>query len=201
MTNLVNTFKLFPVPIFECQIDNHEKINDELKKYIYKIKNDDPKGTEKSNAGGWHSADFIIQNNPPIQNFISSINSLLPNIFINHMGIDPKLKNIKILNMWSVVNSKNTFNTKHNHPNCYFSAAYYVKTNEKSGHIKFFDPKEVKTMYSPPISKLNEFSTNVVRVQPGEGKLLLFPSYLHHAVEENLSNEDRIVISFNLDIK
>ena len=56
-------------------------------------------------------------------------------------------------------------------------------------------------MYSPGIGKLNEFSTNIVRIKPEEGKLLLFPSYLHHSVEENVSDEDRIVISFNLDIK
>ncbi len=104
-------------------------------------------------------------------------------------------------NTISLVNGKNTFNTKHNHPNSYFSAAYYIKTNKDSGHIKFFDPKEVKTMYSPAVSELNEFSTNIVRIKPEEGKLLLFPSYLHHSVEENISDEDRIVISFNLDIK
>jgi hypothetical protein len=52
MTNLVDTLKLFPVPVFVCQIDNHKKINYELEKYIYKIKNDDPEGTKKSNAGG-----------------------------------------------------------------------------------------------------------------------------------------------------
>ena len=34
--------------------------------------------------------------------------------------------------MWSVVNGKNTFNMKHNHPNSYFSGAYYIKTNEVS---------------------------------------------------------------------
>ena len=34
-----------------------------------------------------------------------------------------------------------------------------------------------------------------------EGKLLIFPSYIHHAVEENLSDQDRVVISFNIDIK
>ena len=194
----VKTFKIFPVPVFECQIDDYVKINKELEKYIYKLKKSDPKGTNKSNAGGWHSSDFVIQDNAPIQNFISKFNNLLPDIFINQMGVDKKLK---ILNMWSVVNGKNTFNTKHNHPNSYFSSAYYVKTNENSGHIKFFDPKEVKTMYSPGIGKLNEFSTNIVRIKPEEGKLLLFPSYLHHSVEENVSDEDRIVISFNLDIK
>ena len=56
-------------------------------------------------------------------------------------------------------------------------------------------------MHSPPIGELNELSTNIVRIKPEEGNLLLFPSYLHHSVEENLSDEDRIVISFNIDIK
>ena len=28
--NPVKTFKIFPVPIFECQIDKHEKINDPI---------------------------------------------------------------------------------------------------------------------------------------------------------------------------
>ena len=137
----IKTFKIFPVPVFECQIDNHKQINTELEEYIYELKKNDPKGVSKSNAGGWHSDDFIIKDNVPIQNFISKFNNLLPKIFINQMGVDKKLTNIKILNMWSVVNGKNTFNTKHNHPNSYFSAAYYIKTNEDSGHIKFFDPK------------------------------------------------------------
>ena len=34
-----------------------------------------------------------------------------------------------------------------------------------------------------------------------EGDLLLFPSYLPHKVSKNESDDDRIVISFNVDIK
>jgi uncharacterized protein (TIGR02466 family) len=100
--------------------------------------------------------------------------------------------------MWSIINSKNTFNVQHNHPNSLLSAAYYVKAKKNSGQIKFFDPKEMKVMYHPSISKFNEISAEVVKIEPEEGKLLLFPSYLYHAVDENLSDEDRIVISFNL---
>jgi len=40
----IKTFKIFPVPVFECQIDNHEQINTELEKYIYELKKNDPKG-------------------------------------------------------------------------------------------------------------------------------------------------------------
>ena len=37
-------------------------------------------------------------------------------------------------------------------------------------------------------------------INPAEGGLVLFPSYLDHSVNENLSNEERIVISFNLSL-
>ena len=33
-----------------------------------------------------------------------------------------------------------------------------------------------------------------------EGSLLMFPGWLEHGVTQNLSNEDRIVISFNLKL-
>ena len=33
-----------------------------------------------------------------------------------------------------------------------------------------------------------------------EGDLLIFPAYLPHSVEVNMSNEDRVIVSFNIDI-
>ena len=115
-----------------------------------------------------------------------------------HMGWKIIKEKITILEMWSVVNKKKTFNVQHSHPNSLLSAAYYVKAKKNSGSIKFFDPKEMKVMYHPPIKSYNEISAEVIKIEPEEGKLLIFPSYLNHAVEENQSDEDRIVISFNL---
>ena len=37
-------------------------------------------------------------------------------------------------------------------------------------------------------------------ITPVEGGLVLFPSYLDHSVNENYSNEERIVISFNINL-
>ena len=50
------------------------------------------------------------------------------------------------------------------------------------------------------VLNLTDLSVETLKFEPEEGKLFIFPSYLHHAVEENLSTEDRIVISFNVDI-
>ena len=55
-------------------------------------------------------------------------------------------------------------------------------------------------MYHPPIKEYNEISCEELKIEPEEGKLLLFPAYLQHSVEENLSEDERIVISFNINI-
>lgn len=196
----ISVFKIFPVPVFEFQISKYEETNEELKFYINELRKKDPKGLDISNAGGWHSPNFDIENSPVLKKFFLKIRFPMMEIFNEKMGWDCNLGQIKISNMWSVINSKNSFNIRHNHPNSYFSAAYYVKTQKNAGEIKFFDPKEVKTMFHPKIKIQNEFSSNIIKIKPEEGKLLLFPSYLHHAVEENLSNEERIVISFNINI-
>ena len=192
--------KLFPVPVFEKKLDNHEELNKELEKYIYNLKKNDPKGQIKSNSGGWHSPYFNIKNSPPLHKFISSFNDYLYKVVSDHMSWKCEPKNVNIINMWSVINQKNTFNIRHAHPNSMMSAAYYVKAKKNSGNINFFDPKEIKTMYHPPYKEYNDLSSEAVKIEPEEGKLLLFPAYLQHSVDKNLSDEDRIVISFNVDI-
>mgnify|MGYP001176265769 CR=1 FL=1 len=190
--------KLFPVPVFEKKLDNYKELNKELEKYIYDLKKKDPQGQKRSNAGGWHSPFFNMKDSDLVKKFITSFTKYLPEIMSEHMGWQINKERITILDMWSVINSKNTFNVQHSHPNSLLSAAYYVKAKENSGQIKFFDPKEMKVMYHPPIKNYNEISAEIIKIQPEEGKLLIFPSYLNHAVEENLSEDDRIVISFNL---
>ena len=44
----------------------------------------------------------------------------------------------------------------------------------------------------------NFLNAQVNGISPNEGALVLFPSFLDHSVNENESNEERIVISFNI---
>ena len=57
-------------------------------------------------------------------------------------------------------------------------------------------------MYSHPnVETPNLLNAQVNGIKPKEGALVLFPSYLDHSVNENLSNKERIVISFNIRIQ
>ena len=196
----INTHKFFSVPIFEFRLENSDVLNIDLEKYIYDLRSKNPDGIKKSNAGGWHSPNFKINENPILIRFLNQIKNCLKKIISEEFGWKYDLNKIKIDGMWSIINKKNSFNTKHNHPNCFLSSAYYVKAKNNSGCINFFDPKEQKNIRYPITEKITELSAQVTKFEPEEGTLLIFPSYLYHSVEENLSNEDRVVISFNIDI-
>ena len=63
------------------------------------------------------------------------------------------------------------------------------------------NPNIAKRHSFPEILLINELNLEVASIDINEGDLLMFPSYLPHKVGKNESDEDRIVISFNVDIK
>ena len=116
------------------------------------------------------------------------------------MGWDVVNQKVKITSMWSVINKKNASNSRHIHSNNYISAAYYVKAPKNCGNIIFYDPRSEAVFRHPIISKPNKLNTNSFSIEPKEGLLVLFPSYLNHSVDLNNSDEERVVISFNIDL-
>jgi len=194
-------YKLFPTPVFHFRVENYQELNIELENYILNLKKKDEKGQKKSNAGGWHSHNFDLTNDNMAKKFAKIFEKFYKKVIIDEMGWKYNSDRVKIEGMWSIINKKGSFNIQHNHPNAYLSSAYYVKHPEKSGSIKFFDPREQKSIRYPKIKKYGELSAATVEIAPKEGDLLIFPSYLYHAVAENLSEQDRIIISFNVDIK
>ncbi len=102
--------------------------------------------------------------------------------------------------MWAIINKKDSFNIIHTHSNSYLSAEYYEKAPMNFGKFLVENPNGGSTHSFPKIIKKKEFNSNTRGIQVEEGDLLFFPSYLPHRVGKNESNEDRIVISFNINV-
>jgi len=186
----------FSTPVWINEINNSESINTELKNYIYKKKEKNPEGTKKSNVNGWHSDEFDLKNEN-LKNFISEISKNIESA-IKDMDWDLETQIVKITSMWSIINNKDAFNEKHHHGNSALSAAYYVKAEQNAGNIVFYDPRQANVFHHPTSKQVNSVNAQVQSVTPKAGTLVLFPSYLEHKVNPNLSNEERIVISFNV---
>ena len=192
-------YKIFPSPVFHYSLENKQELNIELKDYILNLKKKNEKGLKKSNQGGWHSPMFDILNDHLAKKFTIIFENYVKKS-VEEIGWNYDSDRVKIEAMWSIINKKGDFNIQHNHPNAYFSAAYYVKCPVNSGNINFHEGNEAKLIRHPNIKKFTEMSAMKTSLEPKEGDLFVFPAYFYHDVGENLSNEDRIVISFNLDI-
>ena len=196
----IQTLKLFSEPIFKYKFDNYEELNTELLNYIYGLRDEDVEGIKRSNKGGWHSKNFNLSDKNSIQlKFALKLQPYIIKTFEN-FGWKIKDKNIRISEMWAIINKKDDFNVVHTHPNCYLSAAYYVKAKKNCGKFEVEHPNIAKRYFFPEIEKINELNLEVASIDIEEGDLLIFPSYLPHKVSQNNIDEDRIVISFNVDI-
>ena len=190
---------LFPTPVWTIQVKNFEDINVEMYDFIKKSQIKDQKGIKKSNNKGWHSKDFNLNEVEP-QNFIKNISPSIEKV-ITDMNWEKQKQSIKISNMWAIINTGGSTNSRHQHGNSTISGAYYVRAPKNCGDIIFYDPRPAPVFYYPTAVSSNLLNAQVNGITPKEGALILFPSYVDHSVNENLSNDERIVISFNITIQ
>ena len=194
-------FKFFPIPIFKYSFEKFREFNADLSNYIYTLHKEDNMGVKRSNRGGWHSKTFEMKDKNSTQfKFAIELQKYILKTF-KTLGWKTENQNIRIREMWAIINKKENFNVVHTHPNSLLSAAYYVRAPKNCGRFQFEDLNIAKRHSSPSIANKNELNMTVGGIEISEGDLLIFPGYLPHKVSVNESDEDRIVISFNVDIR
>ena len=189
----------FPTPVWTLQLDNYQSINEQMYKFIKITQSKDQQGISKSNIKGWHSKDFNMQENEP-KDFIKFILPAIEHV-ITDMNWEKQKQSININNMWAIINTGGSANLRHQHGNSTISGAYYVRAPKNSGDIVFYDPRPAPVYTYPKALNPNLLNAQINGISPKEGALVLFPSFLEHSVNEKLSNEERIVISFNITIQ
>ena len=187
----------FPTEIWE-EYDHQCIVNNKSLAKVITNRSLAESSRELSNIGGWQSNDDLAED-VQFTDLISFVRQKLLKVALHNNYID-ELKFI-IVNMWANVNNHKDFNRAHLHPNSDWSFAYYVKVTEDSGGIVFCDPRVRRVMRVQDdilIDYSNGSQHSIYTVNPLNGKLVIFPSYLEHYVEPNLTQETRISISGNI---
>jgi uncharacterized protein (TIGR02466 family) len=103
---------------------------------------------------------------------------------------------IYITQSWLNFANKGDSHFSHNHANSFLSGVLYIQAND---HITFEQEKKFILRITP--ESYNENNSELVDVDSKTGDLIIFPSWLHHNVKENLTDELRISLAFNTFIK
>ena len=83
---------------------------------------------------------------------------------------------------------------------------FIIKGSDITGIFETINTKKDINLLNVLDDKLSYFKNNnnyhhSYWFPPVEGRMLIFPSHLEHDVRENLSNEDRISVSFNIKLE
>jgi len=184
-------YSLFSSLVFHHQIENFNK--EQLVDYAYSERTKYPRGAANSNVSGWQSEGFYHLTDNPV---VETVGAALSKCHFFKERVILKLKSL-----WINVNGKGAFNMEHNHPDCDLAAVIWVQAPENSGKLVFKNPHgfthHKMSMYTDEVQARN-YQYTAYNFRPTEGSMLLFPSYLNHAVLFNESDYDRISISFNM---
>jgi uncharacterized protein (TIGR02466 family) len=196
----------FPTLIYQYDVPNCESLNKTLLDLTY-AERESGVAVNKSNTaelGSWHSA-TNLHKNPAYDAILTEINSALSRISDElHYAKDHALK---VTTMWSIINPPGNGNRAHVHPNSLWSGVYYIQAPENAGQIEFVDPRTVIIMNQPKYENKKKRPREVwakVNFKPTPGRMVIFPAWLYHGVDTNLSKEkgragDRVIISFNIN--
>jgi len=169
----VNTEHLWPRTISFCDlnIDTEQMIDD-----LYDLKSKE-ESVMRSNRLGWHSRDDL-NFREPYQQLVDIIVKCTSQVLQRPTVIN---------NMWGIITPKYGYNTMHTHPHCDYSGAFYLTMPENAGVLRF-----VNTSDGMMRNEYYDFYTP-------EKRLVFFENTVAHEVTQNFSDDDRIVISFNID--
>ncbi|EET49614.1 TIGR02466 family protein [Thalassobium sp. R2A62] len=118
--------------------------------------------------------------------------------FAADAGYDLDGKELKLEDIWINILPEGGIHTAHIHPHSVISGTTYVAMPKDTSAIKFEDPRLAMMMAAPGRAKdVDESLRQFVYVQPNVGDVLLWESWLRHEVPMNMSEEERISVSFN----
>ena len=169
----------------------------------------DAKGVSISNVGGWHSNTRMLEWGGEAAKAL---------VFKAMRLADERTLDIKsteesrfgwIPEMWANVSRKGNSNQYHTHPGSYWSAVAYIDDGYDGddnpalgGELQLLDPRAPLTQMAAPDLRLLDDTGNPlspeISVRPQSGMIVLFPSWLQHAVRPFHGEGTRISIAINL---
>ena len=161
-----------------------------------------PSGQKRSSVGGWRSEGNLFDVNVVAAKQLADAAIACSFEYLRACGVlFAGSAYTGRLTGWANVNGRGHYNAPHRHNGFDLSGCFYLTqptaTTDSTGVIEFLDQRNL----TPQVERFGGpmFSSSFT-LRPEPGQIVIFPSSLMHWVRPNQSDEDRIVIAWNLDI-
>ena len=118
--------------------------------------------------------------------------------FAETLAFDLDDRALELEDIWINILPEGGTHSGHIHPHSVISGTTYVAMPEGTSALRLEDPRLAMMMAAPPRRKdAPEELQSFHYVRPEVGEVLLWESWLRHEVPMNMSEDDRVSVSFN----
>ena len=209
-----NLMQLWPTSVLVKRFAHFQKVNPALLALFYDHKQRD----QKSSGATYASHDRLLAeypDNPALKDlaeFIKGSVFELAGEANSHVWRQHDQFDLNMTGIWFQISNDNNFHELHTHGNCSWSGVYYVQSGQSDPDAEACrgrQPNGVTRFYGPniDISGGGHADAGNLYLQdyvfdsyPQDGKLVVFPAHLKHMVFPYRGEDDRVVVSFHVQI-
>jgi uncharacterized protein (TIGR02466 family) len=192
--------KLFVTPIYRATLDTDPT---ELEAACLSIADDDEAGQRWCEEQGYpgYTSYASLSDLPwrfPVFEALKTGLDAHAHGFAKQLHFDLGEGRLELEDIWINILPEGGMHASHIHPLSVISGTTYVAMPEGTSALKLEDPRHAMMMASPPRRKdAPEELQPFVYVKPKVGEVLMWESWLRHEVPMNMSEDERISVSFN----
>ena len=195
---------LFATRLYLAKLSDHGAIDPaELEASCYAIAEDDEAGQDWCEENGYPgytsyaSLSDLPWRFPIFSEIVKSLDAQVA-AFAKELAFDLGDKALVLEDIWINILPEGGIHTAHIHPHSVISGTTYVKMPDGTSALKLEDPRLAMMMAAPPrLKDAPEDLQQFVYIKPEVGDVLLWESWLRHEVPMNMSEDERISVSFN----
>lgn len=185
---------LFPTPVMFGEMGRaYTKEELQFVKDSYKkvVKND----------GNVNTADNYILNQPVLADIRKIIEEYIKEYYTNVMCADMNKVSPYITQSWINYTRAGEHHHRHAHPNSLVSGVLYFDSDKEKDKIMFYSHHQNYKRIKPEIVSWNAFNSETWWFPVGTGEIIMFPSELHHMVQQKEGKNLRTSLAFNTFLK
>ena len=203
-----DTRHLFATPFVVDRLQSSEGIR-VLREAVLAEQARDQAGVQISNIGGWHSNTSMIEWGGEAARALAFKAMTMADAATIDAGSPAASRYGWSPEMWANVSGSGNANFHHTHPGSYWSAVAYIDDGYEGssdaalgGELQLLDPRMPMVRMTAPDLRLKDASgqaqNNEPMIRPSTGLIVMFPSWLQHAVRPFKGRGTRISIAINL---
>ena len=196
----------FATRIYKAALQNAPAA-DALEATCYAIAEDDEAGQDWSAAQGYPgytsyaSLTDLPWRDPLFADLVKALDAHVAE-FVQDLEFDLDGQTVELEDIWINILPEGGSHSGHIHPHSVISGTTYVAMPDGASAIRFEDPRHAMMMAAPLRAKTARDELKpFIYVAPKVGDVILWESWLRHEVPVNMSEDDRISVSFNYALK